>query len=74
MFWSKTDHLQGVDLDLTAGGMFETEKSFGSTTANVKGYWIAFGFTWRCGPIASDCCETCVPETSDPIQYQETAY
>jgi long-chain fatty acid transport protein len=37
-----------VDFDLTAGGMFENTKSFGNTTASVKGYWLAFGFTYHC--------------------------
>ena len=41
------DLLTNVDFDLTAGGMFEGSETFGATTANIKGYWIAFGFTFR---------------------------
>ena len=41
------DVLPGVDLDLLAGGMFETSQTFGITTADVESYWIGAGFTWR---------------------------
>ncbi len=53
------DLMPGVDFDLSLGGMFEADKSFGSTTASVESYWIAFGFTWRCGAPITSCCQPC---------------
>jgi len=42
------DVLTNVDFDLAAGGMFKGSKTFGATSATIEGYWIAFGFTFRC--------------------------
>lgn len=41
--------LPGMDFDLSLGGAFQGEKSFGDTTASVESYWIAFGFSYRRG-------------------------
>ena len=43
------DIVPGIDFDLMAGGMFDETQTFGTTTAEVKGYWIGFGSTWRFG-------------------------
>ena len=49
-----SDITPGVDLDLSLGGMFGAEQSFGNATASVESYWLAFGFTWKCGQ--QNCC------------------
>jgi long-chain fatty acid transport protein len=45
--------LPGVDLDLSAGGMFDAEDYFGAVGSGsgvtVESYWIAGGLTWRFG-------------------------
>ncbi len=42
--------LPGIDIDFTAGGMFDSSEDFGSfTSASVESYWVAFGLTWRFG-------------------------
>ena len=52
--------LPGVDLDMSVGGIFENEKTFGTTTSSVESYFLAWGMTWRRGPNAPD--DTgCVP-------------
>ncbi len=43
------DILPGIDLDLSAGGMFENSDTFSTTTASIEGYWLAIGLTWRFG-------------------------
>lgn len=43
------DLLPGVDLDMSAGGMFNAEDQFGDSAAAVESYWIAMGITWRFG-------------------------
>jgi long-chain fatty acid transport protein len=43
------DVLPGIDLDLSAGGMFENSDTFSTTTATIESYWLAFGLTWRFG-------------------------
>ena len=43
------DILPGIDLDLSAGGMFFNDDQFAGTTASVESYWVAFGLTWRFG-------------------------
>jgi long-chain fatty acid transport protein len=54
------DALPGVDLDLFAGGMFDTSDTFGTTTASVASYWVGAGLTWRFG--RGSCCGTCAPD------------
>ncbi len=39
----------GVDLDLTAGGMFDADDQFGLSAVTVESYWVAAGLTWRFG-------------------------
>jgi hypothetical protein len=51
------DVVENVDFDFTAGGMFENTKTFGSTTASIQGYWLAFGFTFRCPQPGQSSCE-----------------
>ncbi|MGI9455623.1 MAG: OmpP1/FadL family transporter [Aeoliella sp.] len=41
--------LPGVDFDLFAGGMFDTDDQFGQTAVSVEAYWIGMGMTWRFG-------------------------
>jgi long-chain fatty acid transport protein len=43
------DVLPGIDLDLFAGGMFESSQDFagGSVTASLESYWVGAGMTWR---------------------------
>jgi long-chain fatty acid transport protein len=43
------DLLPGVDLDLFAGGMFDTTQRFTFSDASVESYWVGFGTTWRFG-------------------------
>jgi hypothetical protein len=43
------DFLPGVDIDLFAGGMFDTDDQFGDTAVSVASYWVGFGTTWRFG-------------------------
>jgi long-chain fatty acid transport protein len=43
------DLLPGVDIDLFAGGMFDTDEQFGDTAVSVASYWVGFGTTWRYG-------------------------
>lgn len=50
------DIMPGIDFDASLGGMFEGSETFGDTTSTAKSYWVAFGFTWRCG--AGDPCGT----------------
>ncbi|MGI9455869.1 MAG: OmpP1/FadL family transporter [Aeoliella sp.] len=53
----------GVDFDLFAGGMFDTDDQFGQTAVSVESYWIGMGMTWRFGrgacerlPVPDDWC------------------
>ncbi len=39
----------GVDLDLTAGGMFDADDQFDQSAVTVESYWVAAGLTWRFG-------------------------
>ncbi|PAY15307.1 hypothetical protein CKO51_32495 [Rhodopirellula sp. SM50] len=41
-----TDLVPNMNFDVTLGGVFENEKSFGDTTAELDGYFVAFGFTF----------------------------
>lgn len=41
------DLLPGVDLDLTAGGMFYAADQFGLSAVDAESYWAALGITWR---------------------------
>lgn len=41
------DLLPGVDIDLNAGGMFNTSDQFGLSAASAESYWVALGLTWR---------------------------
>ena len=43
------DMIPGIDFDLSLGGVFGEEKSFGATGVELSGYYAAFGFTWRRG-------------------------
>ena len=43
------DFFPGVDIDLNAGGMFNTADQFGLSGASVESYWVAAGVTWRFG-------------------------
>ncbi|MCG8584040.1 MAG: outer membrane protein transport protein [Pirellulales bacterium] len=44
------DVLPGVDIDISAGGMFPATQEYGSlTTIDLESYWLAFGITWRFG-------------------------
>ena len=43
------DLLPGVDFDIYAGGMFETDEQLGQTGVSVESYWIGAGTTWRFG-------------------------
>ena len=47
-----TGLLPNTNLDVTVGGVFENEKSFGDTTAELDGYFISFGFTF----VRPACC------------------
>jgi long-chain fatty acid transport protein len=44
-----TDLLPGVDLNLFAGGMFDTTQTFGQSSGSAESYWVGFGTTWRFG-------------------------
>ena len=44
------DIIPNMNFDVSAGGIFENEKSFGDTTARLDGYFIGFGFTFYCPP------------------------
>jgi long-chain fatty acid transport protein len=47
--------IQGVDLDLFAGGLFPASDEFGAhTSATVALYYLGMGLTWRYGATA--CC------------------
>lgn len=41
--------LPGLDLDLFAGGAFNSTQAFATSSASVATYWIGFGSTWRFG-------------------------
>jgi long-chain fatty acid transport protein len=43
--------LPGIDMDMLAGGMFETEEQFASTIASVESYWVGSYLTWRFGGV-----------------------
>ena len=44
------DILPGIDLDISAGGMFYADQDYGTqTSARLGSYWIATGLTWRFG-------------------------
>jgi hypothetical protein len=60
----------GVDLDLTAGGMFDANDYFGlagsGSGVSVESYWVAMGMTWRFGrgacerlPVPNQWCPNC---------------
>lgn len=49
-----TDLIPNMDLDVSAGGMFKGDKSFGATTASIESYWVALGMTWHFGPGTVD--------------------
>lgn len=49
------DVLPGIDFDASVGGMFAGSDTFGDTTTTAKSYWVAFGFTWRCGGGPNGC-------------------
>ena len=56
------DVVPGMDMDVHVGGLLEGEKTFGATTTQIKGYWVGFGFTWKCG--ARDACTTAMSDAS----------
>lgn len=41
--------LPGIDMDMLAGGMFETKEQFATTIASVESYWVGSYLTWRFG-------------------------
>lgn len=41
--------LPGVDFDIYAGGMFQTDEQLGATGVSVESYWVGMGTTWRFG-------------------------
>ena len=43
------DFLPGVDVDLYAGGMFDSDEQLGATGVSVASYWVGFGTSWRFG-------------------------
>lgn len=49
-----TEVIPGMDFDLAVGGVFGNEKTFGSTTSDLEGYFVSFGFTFR--PKIGRCC------------------
>lgn len=56
--------LQGLDLDLFAGGLLSATDQFGPWQASVAGYYAGLGLTWRFGPCGGhgvDTAGTCVP-------------
>ena len=58
------DIMPGIDFDASVGGMFERTKTFGDSTSSVKSYWVAFGFTWRCGGGPNACSDCQISEPS----------
>ena len=51
------DVMPGMDFDASVGGMFAGTDTFGNTTTTAKSYWVAFGFTWRCGAACQSGCQ-----------------
>jgi long-chain fatty acid transport protein len=48
------DVLPGIDMDLMAGGMFQSDEQLGDfTSTSIESYWIGAGLTWRFGRGAS---------------------
>ncbi|MCO8123744.1 outer membrane protein transport protein [Stieleria sp. TO1_6] len=41
------DVMPNTDFDIAVGGVFNGDKTFGSTTIDIEGYYVAFGFTFR---------------------------
>jgi long-chain fatty acid transport protein len=64
------DIMPGIDFDASVGGMFKGEKTFGNATSSTESYWVAFGFTWRCGDDPNPC-RSC--QTSDAASMEYTA-
>ena len=50
--------LQGLDLDLFAGGLLKAEDQFGPWQVSVAAYYVGMGLTWRFGSCGGQC-ETC---------------
>lgn len=65
-----------VDMDMSAGTMFEDSEQFGEfTSIDLSSYWIALGLTWRfgggchcnrCGCSTPGGCDTCASCSSEP--------
>jgi long-chain fatty acid transport protein len=54
--------VQGLDLDLFAGGLLSATDQFGNFQASVAMYYVGLGLTWRygaCGGHCADSAETC---------------
>ncbi len=57
--------LQGLDLDLFAGGLLNAEDQFGPWQVSVAAYYVGLGLTWRYGACGGHCgdsagtCATC---------------
>lgn len=51
-----SDALPGIDLDLFAGGMFDSSSTFadGAINSSLESYWIGLGVTWNFG--RGSCC------------------
>ena len=62
------DIMPGIDFDASVGGMFLGEKTFGNTTSSAESYWVAFGFTWRCGG-SPDACDSCQHLDQTSMEY-----
>jgi long-chain fatty acid transport protein len=68
------DVMPGVNLDMSIGGMFEASQSFGATEASVKGYWAAFGLTWRFGNNSQGCETYYSPDEAPIVQGGQAGY
>lgn len=54
------DVLPGVNLDMSAGGMFRSREQLGpATNTSIASYWVSMGLTWRFG--RGSCCPSSAP-------------
>ena len=64
-----TEMLPGIDFDISVGGAFQADKSFGATTSSVECYFFAFGFTFRRGPNNPDDYGCDAYTSAEPTEY-----
>ncbi len=67
------DIMPGIDFDASVGGMFDGTKTFGDTTSSVKSYWVAFGFTYKCGGGANGC-TPCIDTQPSSMEYTSQTF